>query len=161
MALRTAISNKVLRRRGSLVAGARSMSSWWQSVDPAPKDPILGVTEAYLADPSPDKVNVGVVRLTCSIFFSLCFSRENEDEDQEVLMKIQKIVIENEKLQKIVDQIRELCERFSFKAPDQSCSLIVRASEFQMIALLNYQFILAFSYQTDFFFFKFVKKLDS
>lgn len=39
------------------------MSSWWRSVDPAPKDPILGVTEAFLADPSPDKVNVGVVSL--------------------------------------------------------------------------------------------------
>ncbi|KAG6749992.1 hypothetical protein POTOM_047070 [Populus tomentosa] len=37
-----------------------SSSSWWQSVEPAPKDPILGVTEAFLADPSPDKVNVGV-----------------------------------------------------------------------------------------------------
>lgn len=30
-------------------------------MEPAPKDPILGVTEAFLADPSPDKVNVGVV----------------------------------------------------------------------------------------------------
>jgi aspartate aminotransferase len=36
------------------------MSSWWKSVEPAPKDPILGVTEAFLADPSPEKVNVGV-----------------------------------------------------------------------------------------------------
>ncbi|KAL2496769.1 Aspartate aminotransferase [Forsythia ovata] len=39
----------------------RSMStSWWKHVEPAPKDPILGVTETFLADPSPDKVNVGV-----------------------------------------------------------------------------------------------------
>jgi aspartate/tyrosine/aromatic aminotransferase len=30
-------------------------------VEPAPKDPILGVTDAFLADPSPNKVNVGVV----------------------------------------------------------------------------------------------------
>lgn len=30
-------------------------------MEPAPKDPILGVTEAFLADPSPSKVNVGVV----------------------------------------------------------------------------------------------------
>lgn len=37
------------------------MSTWWRSVEPAAKDPILGVTEAFLADPSPDKVNVGVV----------------------------------------------------------------------------------------------------
>ncbi|GLT26702.1 hypothetical protein SLA2020_017480 [Shorea laevis] len=36
------------------------MSSWWRSVEPAPKDPILGVTEAFLADPNPNKVNVGV-----------------------------------------------------------------------------------------------------
>ncbi|KAL2937444.1 Aspartate aminotransferase mitochondrial [Bienertia sinuspersici] len=40
--------------------GARWASSWWAHVDPAPKDPILGVTEAFLADPSPNKVNVGV-----------------------------------------------------------------------------------------------------
>ncbi|KAL2528494.1 Aspartate aminotransferase [Forsythia ovata] len=46
-----------------LKSGAvRSMStSWWKHVEPAPKDPILGVTEAFLADPSPDKVNVGVL----------------------------------------------------------------------------------------------------
>lgn len=44
---------------------SRSISSWWKHVEPAPKDPILGVTEAFLADPSPHKVNVGVV--------SLCF----------------------------------------------------------------------------------------
>lgn len=29
-------------------------------MEPAPKDPILGVTEAFLADPSPNKFNVGV-----------------------------------------------------------------------------------------------------
>ncbi|MCO5577476.1 hypothetical protein L7F22_031309 [Adiantum nelumboides] len=34
--------------------------SWWSSVQPAPRDPILGVTSAYLADTHPDKVNVGV-----------------------------------------------------------------------------------------------------
>ncbi|KAG9153903.1 hypothetical protein Leryth_006007 [Lithospermum erythrorhizon] len=38
----------------------RSMSSWYRQVEPAPKDPILGVTEAFLADQSPEKVNVGV-----------------------------------------------------------------------------------------------------
>ncbi|KAJ0054157.1 hypothetical protein Pint_02433 [Pistacia integerrima] len=47
-------------RRSSVLTGARCMSSWWRSLEPAPKDPILGVTEAFLADPSPDKVNVGV-----------------------------------------------------------------------------------------------------
>jgi len=51
-----------------------SSSSWWQSVEPAPKDPILGVTEAFLADPSPDKVNVGVVSTFVSfLFFLLCW----------------------------------------------------------------------------------------
>lgn len=42
------------------------MASWFGHVEPAAKDPILGVTEAFLADPSPDKVNVGVVRI-CSL----------------------------------------------------------------------------------------------
>lgn len=69
MAFRTAISNKVISPALSSVSGARSMSSWWQNVDPAPKDPILGVTEAFLADPSPDKVNVGVVSITVHFFW--------------------------------------------------------------------------------------------
>ncbi|KMZ59550.1 Aspartate transaminase [Zostera marina] len=38
----------------------RMMSTWWRRVEPAPKDPILGVTEAFLADRHPHKVNVGV-----------------------------------------------------------------------------------------------------
>ncbi|GAB4859644.1 L-asparaginase 1 [Ancistrocladus abbreviatus] len=58
MALPVAISRRILARATPF--GARSASSWWGHVEPAPKDPILGVTEAYLADPSPDKVNVGV-----------------------------------------------------------------------------------------------------
>ncbi|XP_004505477.1 aspartate aminotransferase, mitochondrial isoform X1 [Cicer arietinum] len=44
----------------SSVTGARFMSSWFRSIEQAPKDPILGVTEAFLADQSPNKVNVGV-----------------------------------------------------------------------------------------------------
>ncbi|KAK8914642.1 hypothetical protein KSP39_PZI024414 [Platanthera zijinensis] len=49
-------------RRAAAAAWGRTMStaSWWSHVEPAAKDPILGVTEAFLADPSPDKVNVGV-----------------------------------------------------------------------------------------------------
>jgi aspartate/tyrosine/aromatic aminotransferase len=43
------------------------MASLFGHVEPAAKDPILGVTEAFLADPSPDKVNVGVVRLSLSL----------------------------------------------------------------------------------------------
>lgn len=60
-----ALSRKLFQRSSF---GTRSMS-WWRSVQPAPKDPILGVTEAFLADPTPHKVNVGVVSLS---FFSFC-----------------------------------------------------------------------------------------
>ncbi|CAN4105073.1 unnamed protein product [Withania somnifera] len=59
MAIRAAISGRSLKLSSSSL-GARSLSSWWRNVEPAPKDPILGVTEAFLADPSPNKVNVGV-----------------------------------------------------------------------------------------------------
>ncbi|KAL5707501.1 aspartate transaminase [Ranunculus cassubicifolius] len=58
MASRTAICRGILGSSNRL--GIRSFSSWWSHVEPAPKDPILGVTEAFLADPSPHKVNVGV-----------------------------------------------------------------------------------------------------
>nr|KJB33261.1 hypothetical protein B456_006G004600 [Gossypium raimondii] len=58
MAIRRAMSGRIMDR--TAVVGARYMSSWWRSVQPAPKDPILGVTEAFLADQSADKVNVGV-----------------------------------------------------------------------------------------------------
>ncbi|CAN1123289.1 Aspartate aminotransferase, mitochondrial [Linum perenne] len=62
MALRHALSSRLTRQRGwtAGVGATRTMSSWWEGVEPAPKDPILGVTEAFLADTSPDKVNVGV-----------------------------------------------------------------------------------------------------
>lgn len=61
-----AMRSVVMGSRRSVLTGARCMSSWWRSVEPAPKDPILGVTEAFLADPSPDKVNVGVVSFFAS-----------------------------------------------------------------------------------------------
>ncbi len=32
------------------------------NVDMAPRDPILGVSEKFLADPAPHKINLGVVR---------------------------------------------------------------------------------------------------
>ncbi|KAL1812759.1 hypothetical protein ACET3Z_022824 [Daucus carota] len=57
MALRSVISGRMTKMSW---CGTRSVSTWWRNVEPAPKDPILGVTEAFLADPSPDKVNVGV-----------------------------------------------------------------------------------------------------
>ncbi|MED6193212.1 L-asparaginase 1 [Stylosanthes scabra] len=59
MAIRNSLSGQLLRR-SSAVSGARFISSWFRSIEPAPKDPILGVTEAFLADQSPNKVNVGV-----------------------------------------------------------------------------------------------------
>lgn len=48
--------------RSNVGRGIRLMSTsaWWKTVEPAPKDPILGVTEAFLADKDPIKVNVGV-----------------------------------------------------------------------------------------------------
>lgn len=68
MASKTAISRGIARRLSSRYAFAtRSMSSWWSDVEPAAKDPILGVTEAFLADTHPDKVNVGVVSVSQSI----------------------------------------------------------------------------------------------
>lgn len=48
------------------------MSSWFRNIEPAPKDPILGVAEAFLADQSPYKVNVGVVS-SSSTFCYICF----------------------------------------------------------------------------------------
>lgn len=47
--------------RASAFHSSAATQTWWGHVKPAPKDPILGVTEAFLADQSPDKVNVGVV----------------------------------------------------------------------------------------------------
>ncbi|KAF3568581.1 hypothetical protein DY000_02019110 [Brassica cretica] len=51
-------------QRVKLILGLSSLMSYLPNLilnaEPAPKDPILGVIEAFLADPSPDKVNVGV-----------------------------------------------------------------------------------------------------
>lgn len=41
-------------------AGERRGESWFADVPLAPKDPILGVTEKFLADQSPEKMNLGV-----------------------------------------------------------------------------------------------------
>lgn len=35
--------------------------TWFGNVEQAPKDPILGITEAFLADNDPKKMNLGVV----------------------------------------------------------------------------------------------------
>lgn len=68
--MRSLLVKNRLVSRSSALGGARCMSSWWKSVEPAPKDPILGVTEAFLADQSPDKVNVGVVSCFHCVFLS-------------------------------------------------------------------------------------------
>lgn len=47
----------------STSAGNKALK-WWDHVAPAPKDPINSVTEAFLADTSPTKINLGVVYLS-------------------------------------------------------------------------------------------------
>ncbi|XP_022761424.1 aspartate aminotransferase, mitochondrial-like [Durio zibethinus] len=52
---------RYLRRGISTSTRARaSPCSWWDHVTPAPKDPVNAVTEAFLADPCPYKINLGV-----------------------------------------------------------------------------------------------------
>lgn len=43
-----------------LFTSAAQTTSRWGHVPMGPKDPILGVSEAFKADPSPDKINLGV-----------------------------------------------------------------------------------------------------
>ncbi|KAH9736880.1 Aspartate aminotransferase [Citrus sinensis] len=47
-------------RRCSVHTTSSRTVGWWDHVAPAAKDPINGVTEAFLADPSPFKINLGV-----------------------------------------------------------------------------------------------------
>ncbi|GMI93070.1 aspartate aminotransferase 1 [Hibiscus trionum] len=55
------ISRFVILRRGmSTASTCATRRSWWDHVTPALKDPISAVTEAFLADPSPYKINLGV-----------------------------------------------------------------------------------------------------
>jgi aspartate aminotransferase, mitochondrial len=61
-ALSRTVSSLSRRPQLASLQPARQMSSLFGHVEPAAKDPILGVTEAFLADQSPDNVNVGVVR---------------------------------------------------------------------------------------------------
>src|SRR5690606_34766742 len=46
--------------RHALNQDLKMVSSPFAEVPLAPKDPILGITEQYNADPRPDKVNLGV-----------------------------------------------------------------------------------------------------
>jgi aspartate aminotransferase len=49
----------VLAARNATRCATRMMSTWGH-VQEGPKDPILGVSEAYKADTSPKKINLGV-----------------------------------------------------------------------------------------------------
>nr|GMC85909.1 aspartate aminotransferase, mitochondrial-like isoform X1 [Ipomoea batatas] len=52
------------RRRRSITTSADSRAavgwSWWDHAEPLPKDPIKSVTDAFISDPSPFKINLFV-----------------------------------------------------------------------------------------------------
>ncbi|KAI5008274.1 hypothetical protein ZWY2020_009322 [Hordeum vulgare] len=62
MALYRHAASAIRRRGAPPMLPVRAMASLLGHVEPAPKDPIIGVTEAFLADPSPDKVNIRVAK---------------------------------------------------------------------------------------------------
>ncbi|XP_044959216.1 aspartate aminotransferase, mitochondrial-like [Hordeum vulgare subsp. vulgare] len=55
MALYRRAASAIQRRGAQPLLPARAMASLLGYVEPAPKDPILGVTEAFLADPPSTK----------------------------------------------------------------------------------------------------------
>ncbi|KAM0789030.1 Aspartate aminotransferase, mitochondrial [Microbotryomycetes sp. NB124-2] len=58
MLSRSTFAQRMLRT--SWQAGAARQASAWANVKAGPPDPILGVTEAFKADKSPEKINLGV-----------------------------------------------------------------------------------------------------
>lgn len=58
---------KVVRESSGFLAGEGGSLGLsrgiFSGVEQAPKDPILGITENFLADSNPNKINLGVVRL--------------------------------------------------------------------------------------------------
>ncbi|KAH0680834.1 hypothetical protein KY285_021808 [Solanum tuberosum] len=44
----------------SVATNRKNNMGWWDHVQPAPKDPITSVTQAFLSDPTPLKLNLGV-----------------------------------------------------------------------------------------------------
>ncbi|XP_009624743.1 aspartate aminotransferase, mitochondrial isoform X1 [Nicotiana tabacum] len=48
------------RMSTSVATNGKNNMEWWDHVQPAPKDPITSVTESFLFDPSPLKLNLGV-----------------------------------------------------------------------------------------------------
>jgi aspartate aminotransferase len=62
MALLRQTHRCLLHQHRNFSASAVSQT-WFGNVEQAPKDPILGITEAFLADENPNKMNLGVVWL--------------------------------------------------------------------------------------------------
>lgn len=50
----------LMQQQRGIAVSAVSQQTWFGHVEQAPKDPILGITEAYLADSDPNKINLGV-----------------------------------------------------------------------------------------------------
>ncbi|KAI4985419.1 hypothetical protein ZWY2020_018049 [Hordeum vulgare] len=70
MALYRRVASAIRRRGAPPMLPARAMALLLGHVEPAPKDPILGVTEAFLADPmagrdSPRRVRPEVEEVAC------------------------------------------------------------------------------------------------
>lgn len=55
-----AMKRCVCRSVQSRLFSSATQTTRWGHVEMGPKDPILGVSEAFKADPSPDKINLGV-----------------------------------------------------------------------------------------------------
>lgn len=62
MALLRQTHRCLLHQHRNFSASAVSQT-WFGNVEQAPKDPILGISEAFLADEKPNKMNLGVVWL--------------------------------------------------------------------------------------------------
>ena len=60
-ALRGSLATAARCFASSSASSAGGRTSWFSHVEMAPRDPILGVTEAYNADPKKNKINLGVV----------------------------------------------------------------------------------------------------
>ena len=56
-------SQRCLLHQQRQFASSAVAQTWFGNVEQAPKDPILGITEAFLADEDPKKMNLGVVGL--------------------------------------------------------------------------------------------------
>eukprot|EP00268_Persea_americana_P051845 TRINITY_DN5762_c0_g1_i1.p1 TRINITY_DN5762_c0_g1~~TRINITY_DN5762_c0_g1_i1.p1 ORF type:complete len:419 (+),score=77.81 TRINITY_DN5762_c0_g1_i1:34-1290(+) len=50
----------MMRRYCLIRRNLSTWNGWWEKVGPAPADSTFGITDAFLADPSPNKINLGV-----------------------------------------------------------------------------------------------------